>query len=1262
MKNTLHSVKHQTRSQVCNWLERNGMCAFLFFWILVMAPPKAHAQVSGYVFRDYNANGVVDTNDKGVLKAVVNAYSASGQLVGTDTVKTTDGAYLLPSITGALRIEFVNLSENFWDAPVGTQSRTSVQFITAPASNINLGLSQPRDFTNGQPSVVTVCYRAGVHTDFTNDPAIITFPYFQAGSSNRNAYTIDYDMPMNHDLTVPIAKVGSLWGMAYDRFAGKVYASAFMKRHAGFGPHGSGAIYQTDTVGVNASLIADLNAIFGPNTTGPDLHNMDLDHFRDYKVQGNLNTIDAVSKVSLGGLAISPDGMHLYVMNLFDRHLYIIPTQNPSAVNITKVPIPIPVGTSNPDDIRPFAVEQYLGVVYVGMVNSAQSTQNANDLKAYVYTFDPKSKTFNSKPFFETPLNYPRGKATPGSPNQIADWLPWTNGFKAIPPNVGDFNWQYPIYPQPLLVGIDFTDDGELVIGLRDRYGDQMGNIVRSNPDNDEYYSGVSTGDVLIAARKNDGWELETNGKVGNKISTSGPGNGPGGGEFFGDDYYVPFQNEISTGGVKILSGQSEVIVGTIDPIFVPNDVYLGGANSGGVRWFSTDDGSFKRGYRLFGPGHGGKAIKLDSLDLGKASSLGDVEVITTPGPLEIGNRIWRDRDGDGIQDADEPGIAGLNVELWKANTRIATEITDAKGEYYFSSNKHKELTRFSEVEIRLDTTQTLLTGLRLTKRNAATNDAIDSDATTQGAFAVILYSTQDAGMNNHTLDMGFQLCPVVSKMSSNTPLCAGQTLTLNLEGQHLGALSWAGPNDFSSTAQSPTLVQAQTSASGVYSATVVNEGCSLSNTVSVQVNTLTASISTNASVCAGANILLSTPAAATYNWTGPNGFVATQQTPTIATVTPINTGLYSLTVTGTNSCTASATVLVRVQTFEVNINTNSPVCRGNTLRLGASAAASYAWKGPYGFTSIAQSPTLNNVSALSSGVYSITATATSGCTASATASVVVNTFVTTINTNAPLCGGNSLQLTTNTASQYRWEGPASFTSAVQSPALSNITPSQAGVYSLTATATNSCTGSATTSVVVNTFKTSVVSNSPLCDGATLELATDAANVYRWEGPDGFVSNSQTPTVSPVTIEVAGVYSLTATATNSCTASATTSVIVNLSNARLFAQTATCKGNESYNDAAIFVTDFEEGAKCDWSLGQSYQGSRTFNNAIPIPDNGMIMSELKNPNQPTTYTIRIFMAPTCFVDRSVVLRSQICECPPAKCTPFRTRKIKNTSQ
>jgi uncharacterized repeat protein (TIGR01451 family) len=51
-----------------------------------------------------------------------------------------------------------------------------------------------------------------------------------------------------------------------------------------------------------------------------------------------------------------------------------------------------------------------------------------------------------------------------------------------------------------------------------------------------------------------------------------------------------------------------------------------------------------------------------------------------------IGNRVWLDEDGDGVQDAGEAGIPNLKVELYDATgtTLIATTTTDAEGGYLF--------------------------------------------------------------------------------------------------------------------------------------------------------------------------------------------------------------------------------------------------------------------------------------------------------------------------------------------------------------------------------------------------------------------------------------------------------------------------------------------------------------------------------------------------------------------------------------------------
>ncbi len=53
-----------------------------------------------------------------------------------------------------------------------------------------------------------------------------------------------------------------------------------------------------------------------------------------------------------------------------------------------------------------------------------------------------------------------------------------------------------------------------------------------------------------------------------------------------------------------------------------------------------------------------------------------------------LGDRVWLDTNGNGIQDAGENGIAGATATLFAANgtTVLATAITDADGRYYFQN------------------------------------------------------------------------------------------------------------------------------------------------------------------------------------------------------------------------------------------------------------------------------------------------------------------------------------------------------------------------------------------------------------------------------------------------------------------------------------------------------------------------------------------------------------------------------------------------
>ena len=64
-----------------------------------------------------------------------------------------------------------------------------------------------------------------------------------------------------------------------------------------------------------------------------------------------------------------------------------------------------------------------------------------------------------------------------------------------------------------------------------------------------------------------------------------------------------------------------------------------------------------------------------------------DIAVFTVP-PASIGDRVWSDVDGDGVQDPGEPGIPGVLVVLERVvdgkQVEVTSTVTDASGNYLF--------------------------------------------------------------------------------------------------------------------------------------------------------------------------------------------------------------------------------------------------------------------------------------------------------------------------------------------------------------------------------------------------------------------------------------------------------------------------------------------------------------------------------------------------------------------------------------------------
>ncbi|MEK7832369.1 MAG: SdrD B-like domain-containing protein, partial [Acidobacteriota bacterium] len=476
----------------------------------------------------------------------------------------------------------------------------------------------------------------------------------------------DFDQPAHGNLT-PARQIGTTWGLAYARSTRQVYAAAFMKRHTGFGPGGTGAIYRVNPVNGAATTYADLNAIFGVGTAGADAHDQN-DFDRD---NGNAGW-DGVAKTSLGGMAVSDDDKKLYVMNLADRQLYELPLDNtPAVANIRRRPVPLnPPGCPAASDVRPFAVTVEGGRIYVGMVCSAESTitpaapdGDMTKTQAYVYSVDPLTLNFSASPVFQAALNYPRRCADNsqlGAANCFsAAWRVWSPAYRNIGNGlgIGIANLARGIYPQPMLTDLAF-ENGNLILGLRDRAGDQFGNATLDNPAEAVVrYYGVSAGDTLKACgNAASGWTLESNGRCGGAgAATQNSGEGPGGAEFYFRDESVPFTDEIFMGGMAQIAGYPDVVINSFDPIplFDFDNLF-----DGGPRWHRNNAGTLAKTYRIYN----GNLGLLGPF--GKANGLSDIVPLCDAAPIEIGNRVWRDTNGNGIQDAGEPGLAGIRVRL----------------------------------------------------------------------------------------------------------------------------------------------------------------------------------------------------------------------------------------------------------------------------------------------------------------------------------------------------------------------------------------------------------------------------------------------------------------------------------------------------------------------------------------------------------------------------------------------------------------------
>ncbi|MBK8052221.1 MAG: gliding motility-associated C-terminal domain-containing protein [Saprospiraceae bacterium] len=344
---------------------------------------------------------------------------------------------------------------------------------------------------------------------------------------------------------------------------------------------------------------------------------------------------------------------------------------------------------------------------------------------------------------------------------------------------------------------------------------------------------------------------------------------------------------------------------------------------------------------------------------------------------------------------------------------------------------------------------------------------------------------------------------PVIN--TNNRNICEGATLQLSTTSG--SNYVWEGPGGFTSSIQNPQTTNLNQSHAGIYTVTVTDvSGCRATD--SIQINVLNAPIvlpGSNSPLCLGGTLTLSSSGGVSYQWSGPSGFSSSLQNPVINNVLSTNTGIYKVTVTGSNGCLKTDSVNVNVSgQLNAAITSNSPVCDGDTIRLSVTGGSTVIWSGPAGYTSNQRSIKIP-AAAQVAGTYTLTVTDNSGCSLRRDTMIsVIPRPSARITGRDTICQNENTTLTAVGTGSYLW-------STGGTTGQITVNPTQNTVYSLRLTH-NGCSDSARYNIIVNktpqiNILTSVTNISP---DQMLNLTATGADRYFWS-PAAILSCTDCP-------------------------------------------------------------------------------------------------------------------------------------------------------
>lgn len=484
---------------------------------------------------------------------------------------------------------------------------------------------------------------------------------------------------------------------------------------------------------------------------------------------------------------------------------------------------------------------------------------------------------------------------------------------------------------------------------------------------------------------------------------------------------------------------------------------------------------------------------------------------------------------------------------------------------------------------------------------------------------------THSTGCKSSTTVTIPSTAPINSSANNSPPLCQGKndgSITLN-SSEPITTYNWS--NGTSSGSGSGSVIS--NLLSGTYVVTITHaNSCKTTVTTTIAQGastplSATPTTPTCANIIDGSINLSASATVSTFIWS--NG--STTVNGSGSAITNLAAGTYNITATLSNGCIAigAATISAAQAPTLVGLPTK-PSCLGkNDASIGLSSnnpISSFVWSNG--------SSTMNGVGGsidnLSPGSYGITATLSNGCIAKTTVVIQAGDAPQIIATpTSPSCTGKndaSIALSSNAGAvvSYLWVKGASNNSGTGN----NISNLSTGVYFITATLVNGCTGTQLVNITPgNVPLLTATPTKPSCLGkedASLALSSiDAIATYNWIGNNtngsGIGSN--------ITNLKSGTYSVTATLANGCI---TSTVITIQAGSQILAigtpLAPSCLGK---NDGSIILNAADPIGTYNWEKVTGGLGNGT----------GSVINSLS----PGTYNISITLANGCLATTTVTI-------------------------